>query len=191
MHKRMRAVAVVAGALTLAGCGGDLLEGLFGPPPPVTCPRVSLPEDTVELTRFDSPLGRDIIDVVYEARIVNAGTAIDANGRRQCFFDDDDGRIEAAVVVEIEVNRGPASRDDTVNFEYYMAVVTPDQQILTKATYPTQIRFQPGRRRALTQEVLTVTVPADTLGGGSAFETLVGFQLTPDQVTYNREKRLR
>ena len=90
--------------------------------------------------------------------------------------------------------RGPAAEGATKTYRYWVAVTDRNQEILAKQYFDVTAKFAPGQDRVLiTDHVNGVLIPrADANVSGSNFEVLVGFDIAPDMVDFNRlGKRFR
>ena len=100
-------------------------------------------------------------------------------------------RLEVLVVDNrIAALLGPAAGGPAVELPYFVAIVGPDQAILAKQVFRSPIEFEKNRRRAGAMEQIDQTIPLAEGQTGADFEVLVGFQLTAQQLDYNRQQRL-
>ena len=100
-------------------------------------------------------------------------------------------RRDGAVVttdLSIIADRGPALAGDTAVFEYFAAVLAPDQRILAKEVFSTAIDFR-GQQRAGIQEQLEQRIPLPPGVNAGGYQIVYGFQLTADQLQFNEERR--
>lgn len=167
--------ALAAGiALPLGACG------LFDRKAPEPCPRVAILADTASVTQFRPGAGRDLTDVTYEAEITGFKGA--------CEYKDRGETVVVTAALQIVATRGPAGSAEAVSLPFFVAVADRGQSILAKEVFQSRIEFKPGRRRAGVEEEMEQKIP---LRGrrGTDYEILVGFQLDPGQLDYNRRKR--
>ncbi|HET8726519.1 MAG TPA: hypothetical protein VFO41_03320 [Alphaproteobacteria bacterium] len=165
----------LACTLGLVACGGDDVV-VGGPGQPTGCPEVRIVGDTAEVTQFRDGPGRDLTDV--EAR----GVIADFSG--ECTYGDEDVTVDLNLVIGAE--KGPAAATDSARFDYFVAVTDPQQTILNKELFETELTFEGGAVRTAVVEELQLSIPLDQIGDGSFYEVLVGFQMTPDQLEFNR-----
>ena len=72
-------------------------------------------------------------------------------------------------------------------FPYFVALLDPDEHVLTEAGYQLPIQFLPGESyRRMPAEKITVHLPVTNQASGAAYTVVVGFQLTPNQIAFNR-----
>ncbi len=182
----MRAVlAPVALALLLAGCA-DMRKSMFGkavPPPP--CPRVSILPDAETITTFKAGPGRDLIDVVGEGQLVDAIGACEHKIDKET----DAGTLDIELQVAMEARRGPAERDHRVSLDYFVTLLDgASTAILQKNTFRVTVEF-PGNRSVaqVLDSPVGLTIPLKAGQRGADFQILLGFQLTPDELEFNRQ----
>jgi hypothetical protein len=171
---RFLAPVLLASILLVAACSREK--------PEAACPRGVIPADSASVTRFRDGPGRDLTDVVAEGEIVNILV--------QCKYD------KRAVTVDLQIaiagDRGPADRSRTAEFEYWIAIVDPQQNVVTKQ--PARVRFQFTDNRTRLGQVLNEFepyIPLADLKQGPEYQILVGFQLTPEELTWNRKQKAR
>ena len=165
---------------SLSSCG--LFQEATPPPP---CPTILTHQDASTLTRFREGPGRDLIDVEFEAEIIDA--------RGGCIHDIDDetrkGTVEVEFVIELEVARGPADTDREVSLGYFVAI--PQFYPLPEGhrVFPTKVTF-PGNRTRLTMVdgPVHLDIPLQAGQVGEDFTIVVGFDVTPEELDFNRQQ---
>jgi hypothetical protein len=102
--------------------------------------------------------------------------------------------IKMNLNVDFAFGRGPASGSDHRVYRYWVAVTARDRVPLAKQYFDVDVTFPKGVDRVTTTENIDkIVIPrAKPDVSGANFEILVGFDLTPEQVAFNREgKRFR
>lgn len=166
--------AALAGLAVLAGCAG----ADYDPTLPQGCPQVSVLRDASEVTVFDGT-GRDLTDVVARAAI--------GNYQGECDYVADPDRVEVTLILPIVAERGPAA-EGPVTVDYFVSVIDPDARVLGKQVFSTEIEFEPGVNRGGSIEELAQRIPLPSLGVGESYGIIIGFQLTPEQLRWNRQQ---
>ena len=175
-------VAFVAAVLigALSSCG------LFQEDtPPQPCPRVLTHQDATKLTRFREGPGRDLIDVEFEAEIIDA--------RGGCIHDIDDetrtGTLDIELIIEVVVARGPADTDREASFGYFVAIPQFYPRPEGHEVFPAKVAF-PGNRTRLTlvDEPVYLTIPLQEGQVGQDFEIVIGLDVTPEELDFNRQQ---
>ena len=164
-------IAVVLLCLGLAACAGG--------PSVIACPDVKVIAELGNLVRFKPGDGRDITDVVMEAQFEEV--------RGECSVDDDE--VEMALLVVITARRGPASQVLSDDFSLVAAVTDQDRTILSRRTVPGTFDFSGNRARVRYLERLKIDIPKQEQQGARDFIVFIGFDLTRDQLQFNRAQQ--
>jgi len=171
-------LALVAAPLLLGAC--ETLRSInFSPKPemPPPCPRAVVGENAGRLTRF-SGAGKEPANVVFEAEISDlAGT---------CVYDDDS--IDVDLQIQLVASRGPAATDDSAKFNYFVAVARTDKTVLSRDAFDTVIELPGNQTRNQTVEQLEQTIPIAKGESGANFVIVVGFEMTPEELEFNRKQ---
>lgn len=102
--------------------------------------------------------------------------------------------ITMNLTIDMALGRGPAASGDKHTYRYWVAVARRDVAPIFKQYYDVDVSFPGSADRVnVSQEVKTITIPrATATTSGVNFEILVGFDLTPEQLKFNRDgKRFR
>ncbi len=150
------------------------------------CPNIVIVKVTAELTTFRPGPGRDLTDVVLDARIDRFDGECETD-----LEDDRSGKVEVDLQLIFEATRGPANDTRTGEFRYYVAIANRGGAILAKKVFATEFEFKGNRNRIGAVEELTQEIPLRPGELGEDFDIFIGFQLNPEQLDYNRAKRLR
>lgn len=174
-----RTAAIAMAALALSAC-----EALKSAPPP-PCPNVAVLGDAATLTKFVEGPGRDLTDVLYEARLVDAAGVCDYDVEK----DTGDGTLDVEMAVSMEMSRGPANRDGRAEVRYFVALIGNDREIIDKQLFEGAVDF-PGNRTTLvwTDEPVVLAIPLQGGQTGSDFRIYVGYDLTQEELDFNRKR---
>lgn len=166
----------------LAGCAGNKQEAR------PLCPPVQVLADASSLTRFASGGGRDLVDVDHEITILGLDSG--------CDYEGDAGSasrtLQVAVAPVISAYRGPANTDRQARFVYFVSVVDSSGNVLNKQDFPVLVEFPGNRTRVEFRDDNPPVVVALSAAPGkqpTANRIFVGFQLTPEELSYNRGRR--
>lgn len=146
---------------------------------PPACPRASIISDGATVTRFREGTGRDLTDVVVKGEIVDV--AVDCNYDRR--------GVDVALQVAIAATRGPADRNRVADFEYFVAVTDPQRNILAKEVFQVRLQFPPNAQRTGTVDEIEPRIPLKNRDEGVDYQIIVGFQLTPEEMEWNRSQK--
>lgn len=163
--------ALALAVLMLSGCSSDKKADLG-------CPKI-MPAPGADTIALFGPGGHAAKDVVVGGKIYDL--------QAKCRHD----KVGVALNAEIRFYAQRASMDlKDATFPYFVALVDPDEHVVVEEAFTLPFPFLPGETyRRLPAEKITVHLPLKTPSEGSAYTVLVGFQLTPDQLAFNRSTR--
>jgi hypothetical protein len=176
----LRWAAIAAVAVLIVGCSND--EDADEAP----CPVAKVLGEPSELTRFRDGPGRDPTDVLFEARMMRV--------IGECTYDPDGGEIEIDLEVVMEVVRGPALADGKVQYRYFVAVAewVPggglEPVVHSREAFAVQARIPSGRRGLRYQDMLEITIPRPDDRNVQNYVLYLGFELTRDELSRNRDR---
>jgi hypothetical protein len=171
------AVLAAAAALALSACTAaeDRQAAI--------CPRAGILPDANIMVQFRDGPGRDLTDVVAQAQIMDVAVACEyTSGRRP-------PGVTLDLQVAIAAERGPADRSRRASLPYFVAILDGDQNIVAKEFFTAQFEFPDNRTRVGRVDDLEPRIPLRSNFDGPSYRVMVGFQLTPDQLAWNRRQR--
>jgi hypothetical protein len=171
-------LALLAAPLLLGAC--ETLRSIdFNPKPeaPPPCPRAVVGDNAGRLTRFNGA-GKDPANMVFEAEISDVAGS--------CVYDGD--TIQVDLQVQIVAGRGPANTDDKAKLNYFVAVARTDKTILSRDGFDTVIELPGNQTRNQTVEDLEQTIPLAKGESGANLVIVVGFEMTPEELEFNRKQ---
>jgi hypothetical protein len=129
-----------------------------------------------------------LVEVGAEERHENVGFTGSVEGVEGFCRYVGDNPITMGIDVDFAFGRGPKAASEERTYRYFVAVTRRDQVVLAKEYFDVNVRFRDGenvvRRR---ERVEGITIPRATPTiSGTNFEILVGFELTPEQLAFNR-----
>lgn len=171
-------LAVVGLALAACGGGGETEEVVVfesAPAPPTGCPNVSVLADTESVTQFRAGAGSS------PSNVTARGLIGDFVG--ECTYSAN------AVVVALDLpiigTIGPAGSGEAA-YEYFVAVLGPTNRLLGKEVFVAAVDFDDTGSATIVEELEQVIPLPNGAASGSRYSILVGFQLTPQQLQFNR-----
>jgi len=145
------------------------------------CPQLAFLPEGIDLSRFAGS-GRDLTDLVLDGHL----TAVPAI----CHWANDSRKqVEAKLQVSISLNRGPAMRGRTAEVPYFVALTDAagSGAIYDKQVYVTRAEFPPNTDRlGLSSPEISMLFPVSHEKSAAAYKITVSFQLTPEELAYNR-----
>lgn len=176
----MRVIAVLAAGIFLASCGSNPIGRALdtrqnaGPCPPVGA--LYDASRIVELNGSDPNYNNitftgEVTDVELTCRYV------------------EDQPLRATVTIDFAFGKGPAATSNGHSYTYWVAVTRRSAKVLAKQYFTVDANFGSskvdGRR-----EIQDIIIPrADDTISGANFEVVVGFDLTDEQLAFNRDGR--
>ncbi len=143
------------------------------------------------MTRFKPGPGRDITDILFEVVFSEGG-----GSSGKCNIDDDE--IEAELKLLIFANRGVADTSRQATFEFFIAIVDQDRNVVYRAGYRAaresfraQVEFPGNQTRASYSEEFDLIIPKEPGQSADEFLIFIGFVLTPEELEYNRGRLRR
>jgi len=105
---------------------------------------------------------------------------------------------ENPITMEMEIDfafgRGPAAEGVTHDYNYFVTVTRRGRAVIEKQVLPLKVTFPAGADRvSVTEKIENIVIPrANATVSGSNFEVFVGFDLTDEELAFNRAgKRFR
>ncbi|WP_339743110.1 hypothetical protein [uncultured Maricaulis sp.] len=123
-----------------------------------------------------------------EVRYENIGFTGEILGVRSLCTYSGENPIIANLELDMAFGRGPAAQGESHTYQYFVAVTRRDIAVIEKQVFPVTVRFRAGQDRVyMTETIDAISIPrlnADT--SGVNFEILTGFELTDEQLAFNR-----
>ena len=105
-----------------------------------------------------------------------------------------DEPIKVQMEILFALGKGPQATGYSKTYRYWVAVTDRNKDVIAKEYFNLPVTFAPGQDRVLmTDKLQGITIPRarGSVSGGN-FEVLVGFDVTPQMVAFNRDgKRFR
>jgi hypothetical protein len=138
---------------------------------------VGVLSDAATVTKFRPGGGKDLTDVEYQAAIEKIGITCDVNKKE----------VEVKLTMTVNVYLGPAATGTEANMDYFVAVMT-GEIVHRKNITNVNIKFpEPLRSTSFIQNA-DLTIPLRENTTPRIYEILAGFQLSPEQLDYNRQR---
>lgn len=146
------------------------------------CPLMGVLYDTARVVKFNQP------NVQRYANIEFTGEMQGVSGF--CRYVDSDP-IRMNMNIEMAFGRGPAATSERQTYRYWVAVTRRGRAPIEKVYFDVDVRFPRGQHVVTVRETIDeIVIPrANEEISGENFEILVGFELTPEQLQFNRDGR--
>lgn len=149
------------------------------------CPLMGVLYDNSRMVEFDQPGVERYSNITYTGEMQGV--------RGLCRYVGEDP-IAMSIEIDMAFGRGPASASNERTYRYWVAVTRRGRAPIEKAYFDVDVRF-PRNELVVTrtEEIGRIVIPrANSEISGENFEILVGFELTPEQLQFNRDgKRFR
>ena len=175
--------------LPLSGC--DTINGLFNSQPQITldpgpiCPATGVLSDAASVTKLrpgTSPAMTRAADIAFQALMSQA--------QLDCNYDRGANTLTVTVKFAIRASRGPALTGADPQLPFFVAIVDADNNVLVKNVYNSNPQMAGRPSATYTETISNFPVPLAMDRRPSDYEVLTGFQLTPDELAYNRLPRV-
>jgi hypothetical protein len=170
---RVRIAAALLASAVVTGCA-ILDEGT-----PNVCPSTAILHDAGELVRFATVPPQGPGDVSFTTRMKYISGVCDVSEKE----------IEMELSTVMEAVRGPANEKGEARFVYFVAILDKDKTVLTRTKFPMIARFQGRETKLDFSEAVTVTIPKKDKSLPKDYIVYLGFEMTPDELAYNRKKQ--
>jgi len=139
-----------------------------------------------EASRIVEFKGEDLTydNITYTGEIVGV--------RLYCRYVNDDPLL-AEIELDFAFGKGPLADEQRHTYQYFIAATRRNSRVLEKQSFSIEADFKDGPVVGIREFVGRIVIPrADETISGANFEILVGFDLTPEQLEFNRAgKRFR
>jgi len=178
----MRIIALSTALLGLAACqsGSSIRDAFDSRQNAGTCPPAGAMYQSARIVEFDGD-EKTFPNVRYTGEIVDV--------RLYCRYAGTDP-VRAEVEIDFALGKGPASSENRHDYGYWVAVTRRSGKVLNKEYFTVRADFSDGPVTGQTEVLQRIVIPRNDESVSAAnFEVLIGFDLTEDQLTYNREGR--
>ena len=173
----MRLFVLGAAALALSACGGnDVAQGL--------CPATGVLSDATKIIQFAPGAAEEIGNVIVAGEILNTSSG--------CVYRE--SGVTAGVGITIRMQTGQAgakARQVTYKLTYFVALTDANDRVLEKTFYQATLRLRNDTVSETLETVDDIRIGLSEGQSGADFRVIVGFQLTPQQLAYNRKQKKR
>ncbi len=146
------------------------------------CPLMGVLYDTARVVQFSEANNQRYANISFTGEMQGV--------RGLCRYVDADP-ITMSMDIDMAFGRGPAATSDRQTYRYWVAVTRRGRAPIEKVYFDVNVRFPRGEQVVNVRErIEEIVIPrANEEISGENFEILVGFDLTPEQLQFNREGR--
>lgn len=146
------------------------------------CPLMGVLYDNARVVDFAAPDQERYANIEFTGEMQGV--------RGLCRYVDDDP-ITMSLDIDMAFGRGPAATSDRQTYRYWVAVTRRGIAPIEKVYFDVDVRFDRDEAVVTHRETIDrIVIPRATPDlSGENFEILVGFELTPEQLQFNRDGR--
>ena len=151
---------------------------------PPNCPTIKFLKDADEITVYNSGTGRDLRDIIFEAELTGFKGECEYVGNKGVHT-----KVILTLQLGLDVTRGPAEKTRRVKLSYFVAIPEFFPKPEGKMSFNRVVIF-PQERNSITllDEIIEIVIPLNKNRRGPLTKVLVGFELTKDQLEFNRQR---
>ncbi|MFA7275305.1 MAG: hypothetical protein WC043_00720 [Pseudobdellovibrionaceae bacterium] len=151
---------------------------------PSECPVVRVQGDLSQIHQFETSDPANPKALIASARIDGVSA--------QCSIAPTSTTLD--ITLDFSGQLGPVGLKDmngqaNYTYPYFISVITPSGQILSKDVFALAMMYDKGVARMVKQDKLRQTIPLMERQSASGFQVVVGFQLTEEELDYNRSQQ--
>lgn len=165
------------GKVTYSDSSQDPSERLLESP----CPRVEIVDDLSSISDFTNPKKQKKENLISR---VNLGSA-----ESTCKLASKSAVIDLKLLFNGKLGpKGKTKKGDKPFFSYpfFVAVTSPNGKIIAKEIFAASMTYGPNENTHTYFEKLRQIIPISRKDQAKYYKILIGFQITPDQLSYNR-----
>ncbi|MEO1642767.1 MAG: hypothetical protein AAFR74_05475 [Pseudomonadota bacterium] len=180
----MRKIALIAAAAVLfvTGCRSatPFSDAFDARPNAGPCPPAGSLYNASRVVELDGG-GLTFNNIEYTGEMVDV--------RLFCRYADADP-VRAEIEIDFAFGRGPQGTEMRHDYTYWVAVTRRSGKVLNKEFFTVSADFSNGPVTGSTEVLQSIRIPrADDTISAANFEIVVGFDLTEEQLTFNKEGR--
>ncbi|MFV2092052.1 MAG: hypothetical protein ACC634_03105 [Hyphomicrobiales bacterium] len=175
----MRSAAVTA-AVAVSGCSSSSFTdtSFFSSEPP-PCPSAGTLVDAATITEFARARSTADSNIRYKAEITRSAFDCSVSGNK----------VSGTISIVGEVSLGRRGRAGEITLPLFVAVTIRDAEVVTKRFEVVDVTIPKGQKRANFEKIISnFEFNIKTSRKTADYEILVGFNLSPEQVAYNRDQ---
>ena len=141
------------------------------------CPQVNVVEELSTVSEFSDANNPGTYNLISASRITKAKDTCEFNGKT--------ATVDIKLVFDGKT--GPkAFGTNSYSYPFFVAITAPNGNILAKEVFSAPLNYRPGDTSTTHSESLRQIIPIANEVDGPKYKILIGFQLTQEQLAYNR-----
>lgn len=145
------------------------------------CPQIEIVDDLSSISDFTNPKKQKKENLISRVDIASAEST--------CKLASKSAIVDLKLIFNGKLGaKGRANKSDKPFFSYpfFVAVTTPSGKIMAKEIFAASLTFPPNEDTHTYYEKLRQIIPIKNKNEARAYKILIGFQVTQDQLAYNR-----
>lgn len=175
----MRISALFMAVLMVTACGGGDLSDSFDTRRNVgACPPAGAIYNAARIVELQNN-ENNFNSITYTGEVVDV--------RMYCRYTAADP-VDAEIEIDFAFGRGPLGAETVKDYTYWVAVARRSGKVLNKEYFTVRADFGDGDIVGASELIQNITIPRlDETISAANFEVLIGFDLTDEQLAYNKE----
>lgn len=175
----MRISALFMALLLVSACGGgDIAESFDTRRNVGACPPAGAIYNASRIVELDGETG-SFNNITYTGEFVDV--------RMFCRYAGSNP-VSAEIEIDFAFGKGPKGTERTKDYTYWVAVARRSGKVLNKEFFTVRADFREGDVVGRSEFIGSINIPrTDETISAANFEVLVGFELTEDQIAFNKE----
>lgn len=172
--------------LVLSGCETPSKINPWADKKPVpACPTIQLLKDTDMIVAYRPGPGRDITDIRFEAELKEFTGECEYIGKKGVY-----SSVNVVLKVGFDITRGAAEKSSLIDVSYFIAMPEFYPKPAGRNIFRVRVAFPDnGNAVKILDEEVEISIPLSGSRKGPGSKIYIGFQLTPDQIEFNRRER--
>ena len=142
-------------------------------------------EQAKKVTYFAAGSGRDLTDISYDVDIIDVTYECNSD------IDNDITMIDLEIDILFEIKRGPFFEGKKFRVPYFSVVTFSNKKILAKENFVIDGEFTSNQRNVLLIEEISQKIPIKANRSIASYRSLVGLQLSRNQLQEKRNSSIR
>ena len=142
-------------------------------------------EQAKKITYFAAGSGRDLTDISYDVDIVDVTYECSSD------IDNDITIIDLEIDILFEIKRGPSFKGKKFSVPYFSVVTFSNEKILAKENFVVDGEFTSNQRNIFLIEEISQKIPINANSAVASYRSLVGLQLSRNQLEEKRNSYIR
>jgi len=149
----------------------------------VPCPATAVLADAAVVTKLKAgaPIQPNPANVVFSAEM--------AQPKLECDYDRAANKLSVDISFGVRASRGAAATGPDPQLSFFVAIVDVDNNVITKKVFQAVPEMGGKNANTFTESISKFVVPLAMDKRPPDYEILTGFQLTPEELAYNRTPR--